>query len=588
MGMKQLRHAGILLALLLASLSNAWAQSLKPDEKARELIRVARQQYSAKAYGDAGQSFEVAAQRPEHDLSSYAYYMAGLCYFQNGDLGKADAAFANLIKTYPKSKYVEEAKFHQSFRFLDSPNRLDQEKGLDILFKLLNESASRSLKTEAENAVRFYAFNKLDPALVRDYRSFVTKEQQVLLTEAYCYRLDQKSDAPRLMAELKDFEAKGGKLSRYLEDLRAKYQSTRVSAADRLNIAIFLSFQTEGADSMSIVPAKGLAALEMYEGMILALDSIGPRLGKEINISTFDTRGDTIRVRRQLDSLAKFGPDIIIGDIRTSVAGQISAWAETNKVVHIIPRNPLNDLISGKKYTFLAHPSLSTHGRVMAEYLIKHDNIKSWVVFNDKTFYAEKMSEAFVAGAKAAGASVSEKVISKEPGKVKGEASIEAKNIKTMGVQGVYVPISNEESAGMIISYLNYHSAKPVLAGGPDWEAFSVIDAELKSSFALKYSTLYFDKNDSIAFERFSESYYERFSTEPSSNAVMGYDVMAWVLEVGKTIGPQNDPASAIHKAEAFHGIHQDIYFGGAQDNQRLNIVQFNRGRIDKVNGNQP
>jgi ABC-type branched-subunit amino acid transport system substrate-binding protein len=588
MGMKQLRHAALALLLLCASIGASWAQSLKPDEKTRELVKIGRISFAAKAYGDAGQSFELAAQRPENDLTSYAYYMAGLSYIYNGDMAKADVAFSNLVRTYPKSKYVEEAKFHQSTRFLDSPNRLDQEKGLDMLFKIVKESENRSLREDAENTIRFYAFNKLDPALLRDYRTFVSKEQELMLVEAFCYRLDKKSDASRIMAELKDYQAKGGKLSPYLGGLKAKYERTRVTASDRLNIAIFLSFQTEGADSFTIVPAKGLAAVEMYEGMLLALDSIGPKLGKEINISTFDTRGDTIRVRRQLDSLAKFGPDIILGDIRTSIATQISAWAERNKVVHIIPRNPLNDLITGKKYTFLAHPSLGTHGRGMAEFLVKNENLKTLVVFNDKTFYSEKMTSAFIEAGKAAGASVVEKVISKESGKVKGEASIEAKNIKNNGTQGVYVPISNEESAGMIISYLNYHSAKPVLAGGPDWEAFNVIDGELKSSFMLKYSTLYYDKNDSTAFERFAESYYDRFSSEPSSNAVMGYDIMSWLLEVGKAIGPQNDPASAIHKAPVFHGIHQDIYFGDQQDNQRLNIVQFNRGRIDKVNGNQP
>jgi ABC-type branched-subunit amino acid transport system substrate-binding protein/tetratricopeptide (TPR) repeat protein len=587
MGMNRLRNA-VMWALLLCISGIAHAQSLKPDEKARELISLARQEFALKSYADAGQHFEVAAQRPEHDLSSYAYYMAGLSYFHQGDLAKADVAFSTLVKAYPKSKYVEEAKYHQAFRFLDSPNRLDQEKALDMLFKILNETSNRGLRADADNTLRHYAFNKLDAALLRDYRAFVTKEQELMLVEAYCCRLDKKSDAPRLMAELKAYQDKGGQLSPYLQGLKSKYESTRVASSDRLNIAIFLSFQTEGADSMSIVPAKGLAAVEMYEGMMLALDSIGPRLGKEINISTFDTRGDTIRVRRQLDSLAKFGPDIILGDIRTSIATQISAWAEKNKVVHIIPRNPLNDLVSNKKYTFLAHPSLGSHGREMANYLVQSAGLKSFVVFNDKTFYSEKMSSAFIEAAKRAGATVSEKVISKESGKVKGEASIEAKNIKNNGTQGVYVPISNEESAGMIISYLNYHSAKPVLAGGPDWEAFNVIDGELKSSFQLKYSTLYHDKNDSTAFERFSESYFGRFSTEPTMNAVMGYDIMAWLLEVGKTVGPQNDPVTAIHKAPAYHGIHQDVYFGDAQDNQRLNIVQFDRGRINKVNGNQP
>ena len=589
--MKSLHRFSLLLLLLLVGGLGVYAQptgDAKPDEKSRELVSLGKKYYKNAAWVDAAVTFELVTQRPYNELTSYAWYMVGLSYFNKGDKEKAEVNFSKLIKEFPQSKYVEEAQYHRAILLLDSPHRNDRERGLDQLFTILDRSTNRDLKVDTENTIRFYLFNKFDLEFLTLYKVFVKEQYRLMFTEAICRQLDLRGDGSRIAAEIKELQSKGGSPSAYLNGLTAKYASGKVMSSSRLNIAIFLTFHSEGADSASVVPSKGLNAVEMYEGMLVALDSIAPTLNKEINVRVFDTRGDTVRVRQQLDSLVRFGPDIIIGDIRTSIATQISNWAEKRKVVHIIPRNPLNELITAKKYTFLAHPSLATHGRAMAEHMVKQGNVKSVVVFNDKTFYSEKMSQAFLEGAKAAGATAQEKVISKEPGRVKSEASIEAKNIKTAGIQGVYVPISNEESAGMIISYLNYHSATPALAGGPDWEAFNVIDGELKSSFGLKYSTLYYEKNDSVAFDRFAEAYAERYEMDPTMNAVMGYDIMAWILEVGRGMNTTNDPATAIHKAQPYQGIHQDFYFGDKQDNQRLNIVQFDHGRIHKVNAERP
>lgn len=580
--MNYLRHILLLGILLLGFLAQAQP---KADEKTRELVSLGKKQYFNSQWKDAANSFELATQRPVNDLSSFAWYMSAMSYFNMGSLEQAEVSFAKFSKEYPDSKYLEEVQYHRALILLQSTHTNDRDKGLDQMFTLLSRSSSKDLKASADNSIRHFLFNVYEPSYLNIYRVFAKDEYKVVFTEALCANFDKKGEGQKALEEIKKWEASGGASSPYLNALKAKLQSGRQVSSSRLNIAVCLTFHGESADTARYLPSKSKSAIEMLEGMMMALDSLGPGLRKEINVKAFDTRGDSNYTKTALiDSLSRFNPDIIIGDVRTGVAMVISAWAERNKVLHIIPRNPLNDLISGKKYTFLAHPSLASHGAGLANYMVKEQGKRTVTIYNDRTFYSEKLSQAFAEAAKANGATVTEKIISKEPAKVKGEASLAAQAIKSNGTDLVYVPISNEESAGMIISYLNFHSAKPTVVGGPDWETFNIIDSQLKTSFQLKYSTMFFDKNDSLACQNLKFTCSDTYFYEPSSSTIIGYDIMAWVLQIGKTISAYPDPAMAVHKAESYHGIHQDIYFGDKQDNQKVNIVQFTKGRIDKVN----
>jgi hypothetical protein len=68
---------------------------------------------------------------------------------------------------------------------------------------------------------------------------------------------------------------------------------------------------------------------------------------------------------------------------------------------------------------------------------------------------------------------------------------------------------------------------------------------------------------------------------------VQGYDIMAWLLSLSSGLDGKTPLTDLIHRASPYHGIHEDIYFGKAQDNQRINILGYRNGRLDKVNRNQ-
>jgi ABC-type branched-subunit amino acid transport system substrate-binding protein len=471
---------------------------------------------------------------------------------------------------------------------LESPHTNDRERGLDEMFKLLDNSFNSKLRADVEQTTRHFLSEVFEPSFLDLYLVFAEASYEPWVMEGLCLQYERKGEGYKILDRLKAYEAKGSQMTPLLSSLKAKYASGKVTYSDRLNVAVFLSFNLQCADTARTLPAKSEKSVEMLEGMMLALDSMGSRMNKRINVSAFDTRGDTTLITGLLDSLVRFQPDVIIGDIKSGLATAISDWAEKNKVVHLIPRNPLNTLISNKKYTFLIHPSLQAHGSQMARYLVDVESKHRFVVFNDHTFFAEKFATAFKNElADEPGITVTEKIIPPRYSDLQSKLGAELRGMKGQEPDAIYVPLSNEESAGLIISKLNYDGIKTEVVGGPDWEVFTVIDQELKSSYKLKYSSFYYESNDSTGFDALNYLCLQEYAYRPSNYTVQGFDIMSWLLTVTKTVGPTQSLVEAIHKAPPFHGISQDFYFGDRQDNQKINILLYNNGRLDKVNRNQ-
>jgi ABC-type branched-subunit amino acid transport system substrate-binding protein/tetratricopeptide (TPR) repeat protein len=586
MGMKNRmnRFLAIFSLLLMGVASSLWAQPGN-DERAVELVSLARKYYATKNFLDAATTFDLATQRPSNDLSSYCMYMTGIAYYKADDKVKAENALSRFLYKFPDSKYLDDARYHRGLILMESPHVNDREKGLDEMFKLLGRSKDKQIKDDAQQTLLHFICEVYEPSMLDVYAKFVDGTYRPWFMEGICLYYDRRGEGSKMLERLKEYESQGETMTPTLTGLRKKYSSGKVNVAGRLNIAVMLSFNLQLADTARVVPSKSEKALEMLEGMMMALDSLGKQVGKQINVRAFDTRGDTTLIPRLLDSLSRFSPDVIIGDVKTGLASAISDWAEKNKVVHLIPRNPLTDLIVNKKYTFLVHPSLRAHGAQMARYMVQTEGKHKFVIFNDRTYYADKFSAGFKnAIANEPGVTVVEKIIPSKYGELQPKLSSELRSIKDAGYDMIYAPFANEESAGLLMAKLNYDNIKIEVAGGPDWETFSVIDQDLKSSYKLKYSSFYYENNDSTAFDGLYRRCLQTYSYRPSMNTVQGFDTMMWLLTVSKGMNGNNSLADLIRKAPNYHGIHQDFYFGDQQDNQKINILEYNDGRLNKIN----
>lgn len=585
--MKRLTTPIFLLAFLLFAGNWTYAQTGKPDrdERARELVRLGRQYYQNKKFLDAAITFDLATQRPYNQLTTYSWYMAGVSYYQLGEPVKSLASLDKLLKEYPGTKYAEEARYHQGLNLLVSEKRNDQERGLDRLFRIMRETQDGSLRTDTETAIRDFMFNHAEHSFLDLYKVFIDAEYMHWIVEAICFKADQRMEGYQVLKEIEKYEASGKPLSPYLEQLKGKYTGGHIIDPGRLNVAIFLSFNLQLTDTATVVPKRSRRALELFEGMKMAADSLEKRYQKQVNIRVFDTQGDTALLRTQLDSLDGFQPDVIVGDIRTTLVEMISQWAENHQVLHLVPRNPFSRVVQNKRYTFLLHPALETHGAQMGLQMYHLQGKRKFLVFNDHTFVPERFTNAFKAALDTLpGASVTIKDVDKQYEANRKSIPQYVKSLKNSGYDAIYIPLSSEEAAGLIISQLNYHKIEIPVIGGPDWELFNVIDPELKSQYDLQYSTFYFDQNDSIMYDSMFTCCLRDYGYQPSKYTVQGYDIMSYLLESFRQPSAYNDLGEMIRQAPVYHGIHQDFHFGGRQINQKINIIKFQDGRITKVN----
>ena len=555
------------------------------DNRAEDLVNLGKRYFKTKNYLDAAITFDLASQRPYNQVTTYSYFMSGLSYFNLGEMEKAIKSFAVIEKDYLKSKFREDATYHHSLALMQSDRVTERENGLDRLFRLMEHTRNASIRNSSERQIREFLFNKTDVSFLDLNVKFAPEAYVSWFVEAACFQLDKAGDGFKSLERINTYEANGGVLSNYLADLKSKYESGRILNPGRMNIAIFLSLNLQTLDTAQAVPRKSLWATEMLEGMMIALDSIGGKMNKQINVRIFDTRGDTGMVRSQVDSLNEFNPDIIVGDIRSAIARPISNWAEQHKVLHIIPRNPLMTLVNKKRYTFLAHPALETHGAQMALHAYHKENKRNFLIFNDHSYVSERFAMAFKETLDSLdGVTIEEREVAKVYADNRKSIPAFVKGLKFRNFDVIYIPLSSEESAGLIISQLNYHRIEIPVMGGPDWEIFNVIDPELKTKYELKYSTFYYEKNDSMMFDSLTVACLKDYYYKPSNYTIQGFDIMSYILELGRSMNGMVDPGELVRQAPVFHGIHQDFFYGGEQNNQNVNIILFQDGRTEKIN----
>lgn len=581
----------ILFLTIFAAFGSLNAQNIDVpfDENTDNLIRLGKKYYQENNFLDAALTFDLALQRPFNQQTTTAMYMAGVSFYKLGEKEKAQDRLKDLLAKYPKTQYRPEVEYHLAMIKAESDSRNDQELGLDQLFDLLEKTDDRNLQTDVENTIRYYLYEYFDQNFVELYQLFVDRENKPICQDALFYKMDKENRGFDLLAGLNKWESDGNELTPYMESLRSKYSSGKTLSANRVNIAVFLSMHLEKTDTARQVPGASARGFELYQGMQMALDSLANAQDKRFNIRIFDTKGDTGVVARQLEELDEFQPDIIIGEIRTSVNMLIGQWAEQRDVIQLILRNPLSELIEDKRNIYLIHPSIEGHAISLANHLVYNLKKRKILVFSSSDFFSRRYAKTFLRAVDSTKMGVT--VVEREVPEKFTEKDYKAllpylRGLKTAGYDAIYIPLTNEEWAGFIISELNYYKVETQVFGGPHWRNFEAIDPELKSFYQLEYTHHFYERNDTLKGDQLKSMALKDFCYPPSDNIIMGYDVMAYLLNLLNDYNGTVPLTQMFANASLYKGIHQDIYFGQQHYNQAVNILKFENGKTEKVNDN--
>ena len=584
----------ILLLLLIISSCLAQKTAVEQDPRTEALLTQGKRFMQARSYGAAAEQFEEAAARPFSYATTAAIYLAGLAYYYQGDDFYAQQRFRTLIDQYPRSKYIEDARYHNALIQIDSDQEENRLPGYESLFQLWEGSRDKELSVSAKNALLQNLFHDGDIRSVERYYYRAEPRRKLTVLEAWCHRLMQAGRIEDARSRYDDFLFRGGEKSPFLDRMLADAPDMRrYTESDIIKIALFLPFNLDDPRLLymkELSPESGFV-LEFYEGIRKAVESYSAHSHKKIFLRVFDTRNkrDTLITQRHLANLETLYPDVIIGDIYDFQSEVISRWAEAHATPQIVPLSPAKSLTLGKDYVFLAHPSLETHGVRMAEHAVNVLGLKKVAVWTDLRATTELMADGFIKTMESYGKEVMR--IQIDSVFKQGAGNQIPTLVRSMGlarVDGVYIPIvDNEESSNLILSKMSYDGINATVMGSPHWwKRYSIIDRELKESYKLLFTSTSMIQSQLPEYREFYNAYLSEYHLPPGDFAIQGYDLGMYLLKVLDVYDPTVGVPLTTHLRTfpVFRSVHLDYYFGGSQSNQMVNIGQFREGGVFSVN----
>lgn len=582
----------LLLFFALASCNLTKQATLKQDPRATQLLQQGKRYLASKNYSKAWDSFELARERDFNQSTTTAIFLSGLsAYYLNYD-DIALQRFEDIIKNYPKSKYVDNAKYHkgilQARSFNTSSVRMQ---GLSLLASSMKSKDSRLAK-DSEIALQRELFENASLAFLKGYYRNAPDHVNKLVMEALLYKelLEGNTESAKKRYDI--YLENDGKDSPFFQKLFPKEPESipvEMFEPNILRIALFLPIyaSSESAGFGGKIPDRSVRGLEFYEGIQLALNELAEENRKNIYIRVFDTFRDTLTTRAQLNELDILQPQLIIGGIYNATSRIISGYAEKRGITQVIPMSPAANLVEDKVFTFLAHPAVRTHGARMADYAFNKLNLSYVSVFSDKSPGTAELAEGFIERFSLLGGLVDTLFFGKD---FKEEALEEIPDLigRVQDSSGVYIPLmGNEEAASLIVNLLKKEEKSVKVMGSPHFRSrYTTLPIDVKEDFEILFSTTHLNSPSDPNFRKMYNDYLRTYKMPPSDNSIQGYDLAKFIIHMMDGYDPSMGVGleTFLRVTPVVKGLHIDYYFGSTQSNQSVNIGQYTKEGVIKVN----
>lgn len=555
------------------------------NAKANELVSLGKTFLERKDYSQAARAFESAIQLDFNQVSTAAIFLSGQAYYFLGDNYMATQRFDQIIFTYASSRYLDDAIYHKALCLMRAYETEKQRLGLDDMFFLISRSPRFDIVRNAQDALKEHLFYQLPNFVVEDYYAKAPFSYRPLFIEAICYRRVQEGKEADARRIYNNYVLNGGKESYFILGLFNEREIFHYYEPNVTKLALFLPLFLNETSPGGKIPTQSKVALDFYEGFQKAVSDFEPYARKKLFLKVFDTQRDSLRIADQLDELEAFYPDMLIGEVYNNQSLQLSDWSERRGIPQMVPFSPTVSM-RDKNFLFLHHSSVTTHAQRMAEYARYKLRLNRVAVWTDGRRVTDQLIRTFTAAFDTLGGEVILVPIDSQFTNAKKQILDYVRNLKGQQVDGFYVPISNEESCGLIISEMQYVGIPARVMGGPAWGTYKAIDKELLARYEVVYSTSYIPKSDSIQYQSFFNEYLRLYKSPPSEYAIQGYDLGMYLLQMLNRYDYKSGQSLAdfIRQYGIHRGIHQDVYFSKKNDNQLLHIMQYGPGGKRKVN----
>jgi branched-chain amino acid transport system substrate-binding protein len=547
---KRLMHEG---AWLEASRTFGQLISAYPDSRDIDayVFNHAKAEYYLGSYGEAIADFEQFTTRfPASASIAHARFFLGNAYYQQGDVSRAVRSYIDAYAVSADPRLTELLETSISTAIVNAPSvRLGKAD-----FEELAESKRCALVKSVVDAL--LDKNRMTPA--RQLAGFCSQKL--------------------------DF---GGRL-----------EYTPGKTKDRFEVAMVLPFSGE----------MHTFGEEIQEGAVVAADLCRRRMGLDMRLTTYDTRGDPIDAARIIGELAGSNADLAIGPLTSDEAAVAAAVLACKDLPLLIPAATDAGLTALSSTTFQLSPNIELQGLVMADYAIRRLKADSAVIITSTHPDHLRMAQAFADRFKERGGTIVATEYYRTRDKDFGPYLLDIKGIilRTQADSTNYenengdtvrfdaVPVAmdcfflpgSSDQLRLLLEQMNFYGISGAYLGTDGWGERDVFRLGDDITRGAVFPSPFLTGARCTDYAEFAAAFEKRYGCRPQRLSNLGYDAVKLAAAAITAGGVTRESfADKLRKITGYVGASGAISFGAHRENIELPLYRIENNQAVLITG---
>lgn len=265
-------------------------------------------------------------------------------------------------------------------------------------------------------------------------------------------------------------------------------------------------------------------ALQFYEGMLLALDSLS-KLGYKVNLKIIDTENRPWKMQQLIKQGKLKGYDLIIGPFYSKVFAVAAKYADEFCIPIVSPTIQGKTILKDNPYVFKIIPSNERMISYLGSYLAKSDSTNNFVLHYGKA-EDQVLLWRFRQGLELADTNFVATFPAYNVNKI-GKDSVRLMLSLTKRNNVVVLSESELNVSSLIRKMSNWTEDAYIVAYAPSsWNNFKSLDIDHFDRLRVHLPRSFFVDYQDLKSQKFVLKFKTAFSTEPSTFAFRGYDIL--------------------------------------------------------------
>jgi len=297
------------------------------------------------------------------------------------------------------------------------------------------------------------------------------------------------------------------------------------------------------------IPLRSLRAVEYYEGVELALDSL-QKTKLALKVQVFDTEASGSKIDSLLKSKALAESDVILGPVSSKLLQKTANFGRDSGIMVVSPFNNNPSVTENNIFYLQLNPGYPVHYQHMGAFLAQGIETPA------ELKYRLKKQNLLIVGQERDSNAVRELLAAYQKGKNDLDAQIPSylspnnglsianikKHLSQDALNIVIIPAHRSESF-VFAALRELHSLVDrvekgkgyefLVIGMPQWKYYERINYDYYENLRLHFSDALFVQEDSREAKAFIKKYKQRYGIAPREFAYMGYDA---TLYLGKML----------------------------------------------------